>query len=70
MTLVRKEIGKFIDYKTIDKLNKNLLDWTWNIGESKILMNTVMKPNEYFKNNSFDNYNKLPNNGRVVKIYN
>jgi len=68
--LVRKEIGKFFDYKTIDKLNKNLLDWTWSIGESKILMNSVKKPNEYFQNNSFDNYNKLPYNGRVVKIYN
>jgi len=33
-------------------------------------MNSVKKPNEYFKNDSFDNYNKLPNNGRVVKIYN
>jgi len=70
LTLVRKEIGRFIDYKTIDKLNKNTLDWTWSIGESKTLMNTVKKPNEYFKNDSFDNYNKLPNNGRVVKIYN
>jgi hypothetical protein len=70
LTLVRKEIGRFIDYKTIDKLNKNTLDWTWSIGESKTLMNTIKKPNEYFKNDSFDNYNKLPNNGRVVKIYN
>ena len=68
--LVRKEIGKFIDYKTIDKLNKNLLDWTWSIGESKILMKTVYKPNEYFKNDSFDNYTKLANNGRVIKIFN
>lgn len=70
LKLVRKEIGNYFDYKTIDKLDKNTLDWTWNIGESKILMNSVMKPNEYFKNDSFDNYNKLPNNGRVVKIYN
>jgi hypothetical protein len=68
--LVRKEIGKFFDYKTIDKLNKNLLDWTWSINESKTLMNSIKKPNEYFKNDSFDNYNKLPNNCRVVKIYN
>lgn len=70
LKLVRKEIGNYFDYKTIDKLDKNTLDWTWNIGESKILMNSVKKPNEYFKNDSFDNYNKLPNNGRVVKIYN
>jgi hypothetical protein len=70
LTLVRKEIGKFIDYKTIDKLNKNILDWTWSIGESKILMNTVKKPNEYFKNESFENFINLPNNGRVVKIFN
>ena len=70
LVLVRKEIEKFINYKTINKLNKNTLNWTWNIGESKILMNTVLKPNEYFKNNSFDNYTKLPNNGRVVKIFN
>jgi len=70
LKLVRKEIGNYFDYKIIDKLDKNTLDWTWNIGESKILMNSVKKPNEYFKNDSFDNYNKLPNNGRVVKIYN
>ncbi len=68
--LVRKEIGKFFDYKTIDKLNKNLLDWNWSIGESKILMKTIKKPNEYFKNNSFEYYTKLPNNCRIVKIFN
>ena len=33
-------------------------------------MNTIKKPYEYFKNKSFDNYTKLPNNGRVIKIYN
>ena len=42
MKLVRKEIGNYFDYKTIDKLDKNTLDWTWNIGESKILMNSVI----------------------------
>ncbi len=70
---VKKEIGKYLDYKTIDKYNKynkNVIDWTWSIGESKILMNTVKKPNEYFKTNSFDTYTKLPDNGRVVKIFN
>lgn len=70
LSLARKEIGKFIDYKTIDKLNKNVLDWTWSISESKILMNTIKKPDEYFKYKLFDNYTKLPNNGRVIKIYN
>jgi hypothetical protein len=70
LSLVRKEIGLFFDYKTIDKLNKNLLDWNWSIGESKILMKTIKKPNEYFKNNSFEYYTKLPNNCRIVKIFN
>ncbi len=71
--LAKKEIGKFLDYKTIDNLNKknkNIIDWTWNIGESKILMNTIKKPNEYFKSDSFDSYKNLPNNGRVVRIFN
>lgn len=73
LSLARKEIGKFLDYKTIDKLNKknkNIIDWVWSIGESKILMNTIKKPNEYFKTNSFDSYTKLPDNGRIVKMYN
>ena len=73
LSLARKEIGKFLDYKIIDKLkkkNNNTLDWIWSIGESKILMNTIKKPNEYFKTDSFDSYKILPNNGRVIKIYN
>ena len=73
LSLARKEIGKFLDYKIIDKLNKkneHIIDGVWSINESKILMNTIKKPNEYFKTNSFNSYTILPDNGRVVKIFN
>ena len=70
---LKKVIGSFLDYNVIDKAlskNSNILDWTWNISESKILMNTIKKPNEYFKNGSFDNLTILPPNGRIVKMFN
>ncbi len=68
----KKQIGMFFNYKQIDKihsLNMGSLDWLWNISESKILMGTVKKPNDYFKLNLFKHYTVLPDNCRVVKIY-
>lgn len=69
----KKQIGMFFNYKQIDKihsLNMGSLDWIWNISESKILMGTVKKPNDYFKLNLFKNFMVLPDNCRIVKIYN
>ncbi len=71
-TNFKKQIGMFFNYKQIDKihsLNMGSLDWLWNISESKILMGTVKKPNDYFKLNLFKHYTILPDNCRVVKIY-
>jgi len=68
----KKHIGMFFNYKLIDKihsLNIGSLDWLWNISESKKLMDTVKKPNDYFKLNLFKNFMTLPDNCRVVKIY-
>ena len=71
-TNFKKQIGMFFNYKQIDKihsLNIGILDMLWNISESKILMGTVKKPNDYFKLNLFKHYTILPDNCRVVKIY-
>ena len=73
MTNLRKQIGLFFNYKLIDKINtinNGSLDYLWNISDSKLLMNTIKKPNEYFKLNVFDNLMKLPDNCRIVKIWN
>jgi hypothetical protein len=71
--ILRKEISKFINYQIIDKIhNKNMgiLDWQWDISESKLLSKSVMPPQDYFKKNSFDYYTRLPKNGRIIKIIN
>ena len=71
--LVKKELGKYFDYKIIDKIqskNSYILDWKWNIGESKILINTVKKPQDYFKIGLFEELRILPKNGRIVQIIN
>jgi hypothetical protein len=72
MANFKKQIGMFFNYKQIDKIhsnNSNSLDWLWNISESKILMRTVKKPNDYFKLELFKNLMILPDNCRVIKIY-
>lgn len=72
--IIKKEIGKYFNYKTIDKIqskNPSILDWTWNIGESKILNKTVKKPQDYFnKMNVFEHFCSLPKSGRIVNIIN
>ena len=73
MKNLKREIGKFFNYKLIDKINSinyGILDWTWNISESKNLMNSVKKPADYFKDGSFDFLMKIPLDGVIVKIYN
>lgn len=68
----RKQLSGFFNYKTIDRINSinaGSLDWLWNISKSKILSDTIKKPNDYFDLNVFDNLKKLPDNYRIVKIY-
>lgn len=70
---LKKELGEFINYKIIDKINSinlGILDWQWNISESKLLMNSIKKPKDYFDQNKFKYFNYLPANGRVVEIFN
>lgn len=70
---LRKVIGKFINYKIIDKINNinpGLLDWEWNISQSKLLMDSIKKPLDYFKKNLFNDYTKLPPDSRIIKIFN
>lgn len=72
--IVKQEIGKYFDYKTIDKIqskNSNILDWKWNIGESKILNDSVKKPQDYFnKMDVFEHFCSLPKSGRIVNLIN
>jgi hypothetical protein len=70
--IFKKEIKKYFDYKTIDKLKKinNDIDDIWNISESKILKNTVRKPTEYFNNNIFKSYTVLPPGSKIIKSFN
>jgi hypothetical protein len=72
METFKKQIGLFFDYAIIDKIqskNMGVLDWIWNISESKILSKTIKKPNDYFKANLFNFFLQLPDECRVVKIY-
>lgn len=70
--VIKQEIGKYFDYKQIDKIqskNPSILDWKWNIGESKILNKTVKKPQDYFNLGLFEEFTVLPKNGRIVGIF-
>ena len=68
-----KLMAKFLDTKTIDKINKNnryLLDITWHIDRIKILEDTVKTPDEYMMGNYFTEYQNLPKGGNVVRHFN
>jgi hypothetical protein len=72
MSNFRKQIGIFFNYKIIEKihsLNLGSLDNIWNISDSKILMSTIKKPNDYFKSKAFESFMTLPDDYRIVKIY-
>jgi len=71
-TKIRNIFKKYLDVQTIDKIhkiNKNKLNNTWNIGDSKILKNTVKLPHKYFSDGKFDKYIKLPNNANIIMTY-
>jgi hypothetical protein len=66
MSSFKKQIGVFLNYKIIDKiqlLNESLFG-IWNISNSKILMDTIKTPNQYFKKNVFMSLMKFTRNGR------
>jgi hypothetical protein len=73
ISILQSEIGRFFDYKIIDKINKKnlgILDRQWSIAESKMLKNIVKLPKEYFSDNTFNYFSKLPPNGRIVMVFN
>jgi hypothetical protein len=74
LKIIKKEIGKYFNYKTIDKIqskNPFILDWKWNISESKLLNDIVKKPQDYFnKTNVFEHFTLIPKTGTIVNIIN
>ncbi len=74
LKIIKTEIGKFFNYKTIDKIqskNPGILDGKWTIEKSKILIQTVKKPQDYFnKMDVFEQLSIIPKSGRIVNIIN
>jgi hypothetical protein len=73
ISILQNEIGRFFDYKLIDKINKKnlgVLDRQWSIAESKMLKNIVKLPKKYFEDNTFNYFFKLPTDGRIVRVFN
>lgn len=73
LSVLRNEIKSFLNYKLIEKIQSkdiNMIDSLWNISESQILMKTIKKPIEYFNNNSFSYFSTLPEDTRIVQVFN
>lgn len=71
-TKIRNIFKKYLDVQTIDKIhkiNRNKLGNVWNIGDSKILKNTVKLPHKYFSDGKFDKYMGLPKDANIVMTY-
>jgi hypothetical protein len=69
---MKKIFKKYLDVKVIDKItkiNKWMLDGMWNIGDAKILQDTVMLPKKYFTDGFFDQYSKKDSNWVIIKVY-
>lgn len=72
-SLIRKYFKKFMDMKKLDKMikiNKNIIDWNWNIENIKSLRSIIKTPEEYLLDGTFSEFMELPTNGKVIKIYN
>lgn len=66
-------LSRFIKIGVIDKINdtnKLLLDDTWNIDEIKILEDSVKTPHQYLTDGTFELFQKLPSNGKVIRHFN
>ena len=73
LSALRNEIKPFLNYKLIEKIQSKdimMIDSLWNISESQLLMKTIKKPIEYFNNNSFSYFSSLPEEARIVQIFN
>jgi len=70
---IKSIFKKYIDIKLIDKINKinkNIFDRTWFIGDIQFLKKIVKTPEEYLNSHIFDKYRKLPKNGIIINSYN
>lgn len=66
-------LKKFIRTNTIDRINKinrKLLNRTWNIDKLEILENTVLTPDQYLMQTHFDMFRKIPPNANIIRHFN
>ncbi|AFX92686.1 putative serine/threonine-protein kinase [Megavirus courdo11] len=70
---LRNLLKKFIDVDKIDEINSinhETLDTTWFIDGVKTLENTVNTPHEYLVNRTFEIFQELPKNAKIIQHYN
>uniref|UniRef100_A0A6G6ABN5 Divergent protein kinase n=1 Tax=Borely moumouvirus TaxID=2712067 RepID=A0A6G6ABN5_9VIRU len=70
---IRNLLSKFINVSIIDDINsknRNMLNGTWNIDTIKILEDSVLSPEEYLLGKTFELFEKLPENVKIIKHFN
>ncbi|AZL89253.1 serine/threonine-protein kinase [Megavirus baoshan] len=70
---LRNIFKRFIDVDKIDEINlinHETLDTTWFIDGVKTLENTVNSPHEYLVNKTFEIFQELPKNAKIIWHYN
>jgi hypothetical protein len=73
MEPVYNTLHQFLDLNVIKKItkeNKSILDNTWNIDDIPILEECVRAPEEYLLDDTFQIYQKLPKNAKIIKHFN
>jgi hypothetical protein len=69
---IQKILNKYINIKTLETIensNEDVLKQIFNIHDSKLLMNSIKIPYQYFNTNIFDKYTILPKNANIVRIF-
>lgn len=69
----RQFLSRYFKINIIDrvnKINRQLLDQTWNIDKLKILEDTLKTPDEYLMGNYFKVLQFLPNGSNIVRQFN
>ncbi|AGC02064.1 putative divergent protein kinase [Acanthamoeba polyphaga moumouvirus] len=70
---IRNILSKFINVDILDDINSHnriMLDRTWNIDTIKILEDSVLSPQEYLLENTFELFETLPQDAEIIKHYN
>lgn len=70
---IKNFLSKFLKINSIDKMNKinrNLLNGTWDIDQIKVLESTVQTPDQYLRKNYFAKYQNLPKGATVINHFN